>query len=251
MGGGKIYFLSDIHLGNRYLDDPFAVEKKLVNWLDRIKEEACAIYFLGDVFDYWYEYKYVAPRGYVRFLGKLAELSDKGVEIHLFTGNHDIWMFDYLPRETGAVIHRQPLETELLGKKFFLGHGDEAGYRPFRYRLIQSIFRNRLCQILYASIHPRWTFAFAQRWSLSSRKSGMAAKRLVEKQNSNVKHLEEFAKSTLQIGKNIDYFVFGHIHVVLDRELTPDSRLIITGDWLQHFSYAVWDGKKIRIEYER
>ncbi|MDR2149200.1 MAG: UDP-2,3-diacylglucosamine diphosphatase [Tannerella sp.] len=251
MGAGKIYFLSDIHLGNRYLDDPLAIEKKLVGWLDRIADEAAAVYFLGDVFDYWYEYKYVVPRGHVRFLGKLAEISDKGVEIHLFTGNHDIWMFDYLPKEIGAVIHREPVETELLGKKFFLGHGDEVGYRPLKYRLIQSIFRNRLCQILYSTIHPRWTFGFAQRWSLSSRKSGMAQTRLLEKQLDNVKHLETFAQSYLQTHGDINYFIFGHIHVILEEELTRDSKLIITGDWLQEFSFAVWDGKKLSLQYVR
>ena len=251
MNAKKIYFLSDIHLGNRYLDDPISVEKKLVGWLDRIRDDAAAVYFLGDIFDYWYEYKYVVPRGHVRFLGKLAELSDKGIEIHLFIGNHDIWMFDYLSQEIDAVIHRQPLETELLGKKFFLGHGDEVGYRPFKYRLIQRIFRNRLCQILYSSVHPRWTFAFARRWSLSSRTSGMAEKRLVEKQQSNVKYLRVFAQSYLQTHKDINYFIFGHIHVVLDEKLTPDSRLIITGDWLQNFSYAIWDGEKMILQNER
>ena len=105
-----------------------AAEKRLVRWLDEIKHDAAAVYFLGDVFDYWYEYKYVAPRGHVRFLGKIAELSDLGVEIHLFIGNHDIWMFDYLPQEVGAIIHRKPIDTELLGKRFFLAHGDEVGY---------------------------------------------------------------------------------------------------------------------------
>jgi UDP-2,3-diacylglucosamine hydrolase len=244
----KIYFLSDIHLGNKYLDDPLAVEKKLVRWLDSIKENACAIYFLGDIFDYWYEYKYVVPRGHVRFLGKLAELSDRGIEIHLFTGNHDIWMFDYLPKETGAVIHRQPLEINLSEKKIFLGHGDEVGYRPFKYRLIQSIFRNRICQILYASIHPSLTFAFAHRWSLSSRKSGMKAEKLKITQQHNLQHLKEFALSYLETHPDINCFLFGHLHILVNQELTPTANLIVIGDWLQHFSYAVWDGEKITVE---
>ena len=111
----KIYFASDAHLGARFHKDPLAVEKKLVRWLESIKDEAMAIYFLGDMFDYWYEYKYVVPKGFTRFLGKLAELSDSGIEIHIFIGNHDIWMFDYLPNEIGAVIHRDVLTTDLLG----------------------------------------------------------------------------------------------------------------------------------------
>ena len=167
----KIYFASDAHLGARFHKDPLAVEKRLVRWLDSIKDEAMAIYFLGDMFDYWYEYKYVVPKGFVRFLGKLAELSDNGVEIHIFIGNHDIWMFDYLPKEIGAIIHRDVLTVDLLGKRFFLGHGDEVDYRSKAFRFLRTLFRNKFCQWLYAGIHPRWTFGFALGWSLSRRKS--------------------------------------------------------------------------------
>ena len=169
----KIYFASDAHLGARFLKDPLATERRLTRWLDSVKREAAAIWFLGDMFDYWYEYKYVVPKGHTRFLGKLAELSDMGVEIHFFIGNHDIWMFDYLPREIGAVIHRDTLTVDLLGKRFFLGHGDEVDYRSRAFRLMRRVFRNRFCQWLYAGIHPRWTFGFALGWSLSSRRSGL------------------------------------------------------------------------------
>lgn len=248
MPSGKIYFASDIHLGNRYLENPADTEKKLVQWLDNIKKDAAAIYFLGDVFDYWYEYKDVVPRGHIRFLGKLAELSDLGIEIHLFTGNHDIWMFDYLPKEIGAIIHREPLTINLLGKTFFLGHGDEVGYRPFKYRFIQRIFRNRFCQFLYAAIHPRWTFGFARHWSLSSRKSGLAAERLKETQARNTKALEEFAMSYLRTHPAIHFFIFGHLHVLADKRLTPETRLLIIGDWMQYCSYAVWDGEKLTLQ---
>ncbi|MDR0394946.1 MAG: UDP-2,3-diacylglucosamine diphosphatase [Tannerella sp.] len=248
MSSGKIYFASDIHLGNRYLENPAEVEKKLVRWLDDIKKDAAAVYFLGDVFDYWYEYKYVVPRGHVRFLGKLAELSDLGIEIHLFTGNHDIWMFDYLPGEVGAIIHREPITVNLLGKNFFLGHGDEVGYRPLKYRIIQYVFRNRLCQFLYATIHPRWTFVFARGWSLSSRKSVFSTGRLKEIQARNAKALEEFAASYLRTHPEIDFFMFGHLHVLMDKALTPQSRLLITGDWMRHFSYAEWDGESLVLK---
>jgi UDP-2,3-diacylglucosamine hydrolase len=245
----KIYFASDIHLGNRYLPNPPEAEKKLVRWLDDVKKDAAAIYFLGDVFDYWYEYKYVAPRGHVRFLGKLAELSDLGIEIHLFTGNHDIWMFDYLPEEIGAVIHREPLTVELAGKNFFLGHGDEVGYRPLKYRILQRIFRSRFCQFLYVTIHPRWTFGFARRWSLSSRKNGLAVKEEQEKrQANNAKHLEAFAISYLEMHPNIHFFMFGHLHILLDKKVPPLSRLLIIGDWMQFFSYAEWDGDKLELK---
>ena len=134
----KIYFASDAHLGARFHADPRAVEKKLVRWLDSIKQDASAVWFLGDMFDYWYEYKYVVPKGFTRFLGKLAELADNGVEIHIFIGNHDIWMFDYLPQEIGAIIHREPLTVDLLGKRFFLAHGDEVDYRSRAFRVIRQ-----------------------------------------------------------------------------------------------------------------
>jgi len=244
----KIYFASDVHLGNRYSSDPMAAEKRLVRWLDEIKHDAAAVYFLGDVFDYWYEYKYVAPRGHVRFLGKIAELSDLGVEIHLFIGNHDIWMFDYLPQEVGAIIHRKPIDTELLGKRFFLAHGDEVGYQPFTYRVIQRIFRNRLCQILYAAIHPRWTFGFARRWSLSSRKSGLAAERLAAAQARNIQSLETFAKEYLPTHPDTRFFLFGHLHLMVDKAITDHARLMILGDWMQFYSYAVWDGQLLELK---
>lgn len=146
-----------------------------------------AIYFLGDMFDYWYEYKYVVPKGFVRFLGKLAELSDNGVEIHIFIGNHDIWMFDYLPKEIGAIIHRDVLTVDLLGKRFFLGHGDEVDYRSKAFRFLRTLFRNKFCQWLYAGIHPRWTFGFALGWSLSSRKSGLKNIRQGKQPNTRAK----------------------------------------------------------------
>lgn len=243
-----IYFLSDMHLGNRYLDDPLEAERRLVRWLDGIKDDAVAIYFLGDVFDYWYEYKYVVPRGHVRFLGKIAELSDKGVEIHLFTGNHDIWMFDYLTEETGAVVHRHPLEVMLLGRRFFLAHGDEVGSRPLKYRVIQSIFRNRFLQILYSTIHPRWTIGFARRWSLGSRRRGLVATKQKDSQERNLKALEDFANGYLLVHPDVNCFLFGHLHLMHDRQLSPTTRMIITGDWLQYFSYVVWDGDNLCLK---
>ena len=244
----KIYFASDVHLGNRYLQNPLDAEKRLVRWLDEIKKDAVAIYFLGDVFDYWYEYKHVVPRGHVRFLGKLAELSDLGIEIHFFIGNHDIWMFDYLPKEIGAVIHYKPETIEILGKIFFLGHGDEVGKYPFKYRLIQKVFRSRLNQFLYSTIHPRWTFGFARHWSLSSRKSGLTAERLKKTRERSRKNLKDFSKSYLHTHPGISFFIFGHLHIILDEKVSDSARLLILGDWMQKFSYAEWDGEKLELK---
>ena len=242
----KIYFASDLHLGNRYMTDAAGAEVKLLRWMDRIKRDAAAVYFLGDIFDYWYEYKYVVPRGHVRFLGKLAELSGMGIEIHLLTGNHDIWMSGYLPAETGAIVHHKPFTVELLGKTFFLAHGDEVGYRPLSYRILQRIFRNRICRFLYASVHPRWTFGFARRWSLSSRRSDRAAGK---SPSDRARHLETFAQSHLLTHPGIDFFLFGHLHLLLDKKLHPArARLLITGDWMQHFSYVEWDGDRLELK---
>lgn len=243
----KIYFASDAHLGSRFHKDPIAVEKRLVRWLDSIKEEAAAVYLLGDVFDYWYEYKYVVPKGFTRFLGKLAELSDKGVEIHIFYGNHDIWMFDYLPSEIGAILHQGPILVDLLGKRFFLGHGDEVGERKPMFRFIRALFRNKLCQLIYAGVHPRWTSGFAQSCSLQSRKSGMTNKSAECYQGEAAEYLIVFAKEYLQTHPEINFFIFGHRHIMLDLMLSRNSRLLIAGDWLQYFSYIVWDGEQLSM----
>lgn len=244
----KIYFASDAHLGARFHQDPLVVEKKLVRWLDSIKEDALAIYFLGDMFDYWYEYKYVAPKGFTRFLGKLAELSDSGIEIHIFIGNHDIWMFDYLPNEIGAVIHRDVLTVDLLGKRFFLGHGDEVDYRSKAFRFIRALFRNKFCQWLYAGIHPRWTFGFALGWSLNSRKSGLAKEGAQEYKGESNEYMVLFAKEYLRSHPDINFFIFGHRHIMLDLMLSRTARLLIAGDWMTLFSYIVWDGENLVLE---
>ena len=244
----KIYFASDAHLGARFLKDPLATERRLTRWLDSVKREAAAIWFLGDMFDYWYEYKYVVPKGHTRFLGKLAELSDMGVEIHFFIGNHDIWLFDYLPREIGAVIHRDTLTVDLLGKRFFLGHGDEVDYRSRAFRLMRRVFRNRFCQWLYAGIHPRWTFGFALGWSLSSRRSGLEKQEEREYQGEAGEYLVAFAKEYLKTHPDINFFIFGHRHIMLDLMLSRTARILIAGDWMRYCSYIVWDGENLFLE---
>lgn len=245
-GRNKIYFASDAHLGARFHSDSREVERKLVRWLDSIQQDALEIWFLGDMFDYWYEYKYVVPKGFTRFLGKLAELSDQGVKIHFFIGNHDIWMFGYLEEEIGAMIHREPLTIDLLGKRFFLAHGDEVDYRSRAFRVIRWVFRNKFCQFLYSAIHPRWTFGFALGWSLSSRKKGL--KKQAEYGGEAGEYLVQFAKTYLQEHPDINFFIFGHRHILLDLMLTRTSRLLIAGDWMQYFSYIVWDGESLYLD---
>ena len=240
----NIYFLSDLHLGARTIADPRAHEKRVVRWLDSIKSEASAIYLMGDILDFWFEYKTVIPRGYTRFLGKLAELSDMGIDMHWFTGNHDIWIFDYIPDELGVTVHHGPEIVTLGGKTFFLAHGDGMDNPPPVFRIIRAVFYNKLCQRLFSGIHPRWSVSFAHRWSSQSRKKG---ERYASYQGEQEEYLAVFARKFLQ-EHSIDYFIFGHRHIMLDLKLTPESRIIILGDWIHHFSFAVFDGKEIWLD---
>ena len=242
----KIYFASDVHLGSKVFEDSLVVEKRFVKWLDSIKHDAKALYLLGDIFDFWFEYKTVAPRGFTRFLGKISEMSDMGINIHFFIGNHDIWFFDYLNKETGAIIRKEPYLTEIEGKKFFLAHGDGLGDKSKKIKLIRYIFHNKLCQILFASVHPRWGIGFAHLWSRNSRKNGL--KEPANYLGEEKEHLVLFSKKYLEQDDSIDYFIFGHRHILLDLMLSKKSRLIIVGDWIQYYSYAVFDGKEIRLE---
>jgi len=244
----KIYFISDAHLGARFHKDTRAIEQKLVRWLDSVKGDAAAIYMLGDMFDYWYEYKYVVPKGHVRFLGKLAELADSGIEIHIFAGNHDVWLFDYLPKEIGAIIHDGTITVELLGKKFFLGHGDEIDFRSYGFRFLRALFRNKFCQWLYTGIHPRWTFGFALGWSFNSRKKGLKQHQAIEYQGEEAEYMVQFAKEYLKTNPDINFFIFGHRHIILDLMLNKTSRLLVSGDWMNYFSYIEWDGEELFIE---
>lgn len=236
------YFLSDFHLGAKYITDRISQERRIVGFLDSIKDDASEIYLLGDIIDYWYEYRYVVPRGFVRFFGKLAELADSGIRIHWFIGNHDIWIFDYLPKEIGLSIIDGERTIEINGKTFFLAHGDSVGKRKLSFRILRAIFRNKACQKLYAAIHPRWTIPFALGWSRNSRSDDEYPEYLGE----GNEYLEEFAKSYNK--QHIDYFIFGHRHIMLDKTVGDNSKLIILGDWIHFDSYAVFDGKEVTLK---
>ena len=237
------YFLSDFHLGARYFDSPLDNERRVVAFLDSIKDSTKEIYLLGDILDYWYEYRYVVPRGFTRFFGKIAELSDLGVKIYWFIGNHDIWIFDYLPSELGVTVVDGPMVKDISGKRFFLDHGDAVGKRKLSFRILRSVFRNKVCQKLYAAIHPRWTIPFALGWSRGSRAKDSFPQYLGEGKEC----LEEFAKH-YDDGRHIDFFVFGHRHIMLDKRLDNGSQLVILGDWIHFCSYAVFDGENLALK---
>jgi UDP-2,3-diacylglucosamine hydrolase len=161
----KIYFISDVHLGLYPPDHSARREKLLVDWLSQIKEDASELYLVGDIFDFWHEYKHVIPKGHTRFLGKLAELSDRGIKLHYFTGNHDVWVYDYLPSEIGAIIYREPVIREMDGARFFIGHGDAVGPGDRAYKFLKGMFTNRILQWLFARIHPNAALSFGRSWS--------------------------------------------------------------------------------------
>lgn len=240
----NIYFLSDVHLGSKSHTDSIDTERKLCRWLDFVKKDAQAIYLLGDIFDYWYEYKYVVPKGFTRVLGKLAEISDSGVEIHFFIGNHDIWLTDYLAKECGMILHFEPLMTKINGKNFFLAHGDGLGDSSKSFHFLRKVFHSRFLRVCFSSIHPRWTIPLAHAWSNSSRESGGVSDYLGE----DKEHLVLFAKQKLVQMPDIDYFVFGHRHILLNLAIAEKSNAIILGDWIQHFSYGIFNGEKMELK---
>lgn len=242
----KIYFISDLHLGAKTLESPLETEKRVVKWLDSVKDSASAIYLLGDILDYWFEYRCVVPRGYTRFFGKIAELTDSGVEVHWFIGNHDIWIFDYLPKELGIILHKTSYITEICGKRFYMGHGDGEGRRPLGFLFLRSFFRNKLCQKLYSAIHPWWTVPFAHGWSSTSRKSAGCEPKFA---NDDKNPLVEFAEEYNQKAENkVDYFIFGHQHLLFKRPLKSGGEIILTGDWIKLCSYAEFDGFTIELK---
>ena len=240
----KVYFLSDVHLGSKSHANSIEVERKLCRWLDTIRQDAKAIYLLGDIFDYWYEYKYVVPKGFVRVLGKLAEITDSGIEVHFFIGNHDLWLTDYLAKECGMILHLKPEILEINGKKLFLAHGDGLGARSLSVSLLHKMFRCRFLRFCFSAIHPRWTIPLAHAWSSHSRKNGVISDFLGEENEE----LITFAKQKLKEMPDINYFVFGHRHILLDLPIAENSRVIILGDWTNYFSYGVLGENGIKLE---
>ncbi len=240
----KIYFASDFHLGSYPKSTSLEREKRLVSWLDEIKEDAAELFLLGDVFDFWFEYKHAVPRGHMRFLGKLAELADSGVKITFFKGNHDMWMFGYLKDELGAEIVSDELIIERNGKTFYLHHGDGLGPGDRSYKLLKKIFRSPFCQWLFARLHPNLGIAIAQKWSKSSR---LSSGKVEQFQDESKEWLVAYAKEILK-STPIDFFVFGHRHLPLDIALSENTRYINLGEWMNYNSYAEFDGLNLKLK---
>lgn len=245
-----IYFVSDMHLGAAYVNDVHRHERRIVEWLDSISDKATELYIMGDALDFWFEYRSVIPRGFTRFFGALARLSDSGVKIYWMRGNHDMWIFDYLPTEIGCEILDGPIIRKIGDKTFFLDHGDGVGKRSLGFRVIRKVFRNSFCRRLFASVHPKWALGVAHAWSAGSRKSGMKHEYSRAISNPADEPLVRFAQTFVENSQelHIDYFVFGHRHAPLDLALSNgSSRVIILGDWLTGGSYAQFDGNTLKL----
>jgi UDP-2,3-diacylglucosamine hydrolase len=243
--GKKIYFLSDFHLGVPNYQSSLQREKKIVAFLESIKQTADAIFIVGDMFDFWFEYKDVTPKGYVRLLGKLAELTDAGIPIHFFIGNHDMWMRGYFEKELNIPVYFEPKSYEWNGKKFFIGHGDGLGPGDHGYKMLKKVFRNRFCQWMFGLAHPYIGIGLANYFSRKSRKkTGTADEQFL---GEDKEWLIVFSKEVLE-KEHFDYFIFGHRHLPLNYKLSDSSRYINLGDWIKYFTYAEFDGTEVSLK---
>lgn len=246
MKKNKTYFASDFHLGSDAKFTSKERERQLIRWLDQVKADAEAIYLVGDVFDFWFEYSTVVPKGYVRLLGKLAELRDSGLPIYYFTGNHDMWMFNYFEEELNIPTYRKPIIREIHGKIFFIGHGDGLGPGDHGYKMIKKIFANPVCQWLFARLHPNFGIKLANFWSGKSREANKHENKFL---GEDKEWLIAYCNRKLET-LDVDYFVFGHRHLPIDHTLeNGKTRYLNLGDWLNYNSYAVFDGEELRLEY--
>jgi UDP-2,3-diacylglucosamine hydrolase len=240
----KIFFASDFHLGIPDHITSLQREKNIVAWLDSIKHEAHAIYLLGDLFDFWFEYRYTIPKGYIRLQGKLAELRDAGIPIIFFTGNHDMWMFDYFTHELGIPIYRHPLLLRTANHKILIGHGDGLGPGDTIYKILKKFFNSPICQWLFARIHPNLGIFIANKWSRRSRITNQ--KREEKFEGEEGEFLWAYCRE-LEKTDHHDFYIFGHRHLPLDLKVNDNSRYINLGEWVHFRTYAVYDGTNVEL----
>ncbi len=242
----KIFFASDLHLGAPNWEASKIREKRFIRWLDSIKDEAEAIYLMGDIFDFWFEYNTVVPKGFLHLFGKLAQLRAANIPIFLFRGNHDLWLLDYFEKELGIPVFKEPIIKEIHGKKFFLAHGDGLGPGDHGYKMLKKVFTNPVCRWLFKWLHPDIGTAVANYWSRRSRLSqGETAEKYL---GEDKEWLILFAKEQLK-KEAFDYFIFGHRHLPLEIHLNNNAKYVNLGDWINHYSYAVFDGQKLELQY--
>ena len=241
----NIYFASDNHLGAPDYNSSLKREKHFVQWLDFIKKDAKEIFLLGDLFDFWFEYKKVVPKGFVRVLGKIAEISDNGTPINYFVGNHDLWMNDYFETELGVKVYRSPKDFNIMGKRFYVGHGDGLGPHDKGYKIMKRVFTNSLSKFLYRLIHPDIGIRLGEYFSQKNKI--ISGDKDVNFLGDDNELLAKYCRKKLQ-EKHRDYFIFGHRHLPIQVELNENSKYINLGDWINHYTYGVFDGNKFETK---
>lgn len=245
LSGKKIFFASDFHLGVPSAEESLKRERRIVRWLDAVKHEAHSIYILGDIFDFWFEYKHAIPKGFIRLQGKLAEIRDAGIPVIFFTGNHDMWMFDYFTKELDIPIYRSPQELRVGNHRLLIGHGDGLGPGDHTYKIIKKFFNSRVCQWLFARIHPNLGIGIANFWSRKSRISNSKNEEKFEGEQGE--YLWVYC-SEIEKSNHHDYYIFGHRHLPLDLKITGNSRYINLGEWVHFNTYAIYDGKNVELK---
>ena len=243
--GKRVYFASDNHLGAPNMEQSLPREKKFVAWLEEIKSDAGAIFLLGDLFDFWFEYKTVVPKGFTRTLGKLAEIADAGIPIYYFVGNHDLWMNGYFEEELNIPVFHTPQEYNINGTSFFIGHGDGLGPHDKGYKRMKKLFTNPVAKWFFRWLHPDWGVKLAQYFSVKNKliSGDEDAKFLGE----DKEWLVQYAKRKLET-KHYDHFIFGHRHLPLEIDLNGKSTYTNLGDWINYCTYSVFDGQKLRLK---
>lgn len=241
----KIYFASDLHLGARALRSNAENEARFVRWLEEVSKDATAIYLLGDIFDFWFEYKRAVPKGGVRLLGKIAEIADRGIPVHYFAGNHDAWLFGYFEKELGVKVHHEAIDVVWNGKKLQIGHGDGLGPGDGFYKFMKVLMDNKMCRFLFRWLHPDVGLWIAHQWSKKSReKSGSVETYLGNDKEWLFQYCQEELKRA-----HYDYFIFGHRHLDIDAQLNEaGSRYINIGEWFSQYTYGVFDGNEFTLK---
>lgn len=246
----KIYFASDFHLGIPDYESSLKREKKLIAWLEMASKDATEIFLMGDVFDFWFEYKTVIPKGYVRLLGKIAEITDSGIPVHLFRGNHDVWAFDYLEKEVGMQLHREAVIRNFDGKQFYLVHGDGMGPGDNGYKFLKKVFEFKPNQFLFRWLHPDIGARMGLYFSHKSRLANISKEGKRDSSFGPEKEmLYQYASKMSAQLPDVDYFIFGHRHIPMQLAVGKKAEMIILGDWINYFSYGVFENGKMKLEY--
>jgi UDP-2,3-diacylglucosamine hydrolase len=241
----KIYFASDQHFGAPTRKASFPREQKFVAWLDEIKKDATGLFLLGDLFDFWFEYKTVVPKGFIRVLGKLAELRDQGIPVYFFVGNHDLWMSDYFQKELQIPVFHDNQEYTFDGKTFLIGHGDGKGPGDKGYKRMKKVFVHPFSKWLFRWLHPDIGVKLAQYLSVKNKLiSGDEDVKFLGEENE---WLVLYTKRKLT-QKHYDFFVFGHRHLPMKISVGENSEYINLGDWIGYFTYGIFDGKEFELK---